>query len=252
MKLTFYDLFDYDNRNSELKSKQQKTENSEEQVIEERLLILRASRGDEKAKNNLLESHRLLIKDIVSQFYVFGNEEDLLQQGLLSFSEALASWDISNLYNFGDYCYWAVKYDAIQTSIRNWILSLDGFYDDVDIISYDQIISKLDISDDLTLKFLQLKSNTPEIDRLNDSIIDFMTHKEGIAKEIILHLLKNLLDSRMSILNGLERKIIIFKYGLLDKQFHSSQTLSYLLDIGEGHILEIEKNAIQKIKALGN
>jgi RNA polymerase sigma factor (sigma-70 family) len=85
---------------------------------EERELIRRYRRGDEAAKQKLVESFHRLVRSIVSQ-YSGPSHNDLMAAGLFGFCEAISRFNENRDYRLSTYAkYWIRKY--ILLAIRDW------------------------------------------------------------------------------------------------------------------------------------
>lgn len=189
---------------------------------EEEKYIKKASMGDKKARNKLIEHNLRLVAHIVKK-YDQGNEnpDDLISIGTIGLIKGVDSFKIKNKVKLSTYCSRCIENELLMffraNKKNNKNISID------EPIGFDKEgneISLLDI----------LKTPNP------DFALDLHT-KDNIK------LLKKYFD----VLSEREKEIIIKRYGLNGKNEVTQKEIANELGISRSYVSRIEKRALTKI-----
>ena len=191
---------------------------------EEKEYFVKAKKGDRVAREKLIEHNLRLVAHIVKKYYSSSKlQDDLVSIGTIGLIKGIDSYDVRNGTKFATYgskCiqneilmfFRSQKKHSCEVSINETIDSdKDG-----NPLTYSDIISCDDtIADDIELKIYSSK-----------------------AIEII-----------KSVLNGREKTIIVYRYGLNNKKPLTQREIAQKLNISRSYVSRIEKSGIEKIKA---
>ncbi len=181
---------------------------------EETLIMAKqAKQGDEKAIVRLIETNLRLVLMVVFKLWRPGYPlMDMISEGYFGLIKAVKAFDYDKGFSFATYAVPCIKYSAIKAIVdNNHHISLDEpVYED----------------EDKTLK-------------------DFLVSKEPQPDEILFNnQIKGLIKNILSLLNGRERKVIVFR-------FWHDLTLEQTGDMsgvkGE-RIRQIEAKALRKLR----
>ncbi|MBR3898278.1 MAG: RNA polymerase sporulation sigma factor SigK [Bacilli bacterium] len=189
---------------------------------EEEKYIKKASMGDKKARNKLIEHNLRLVAHIVKK-YDQGNEnpDDLISIGTIGLIKGVDSFKIKNKVKLSTYCSRCIENELLMffraNKKNNKNISID------EPIGFDKEgneISLLDI----------LKTPNP------DFALDLHT-KDNIK------LLKKYFD----VLSEREKEIIIKRYGLNNKDELTQKEIAKEIGISRSYVSRIEKRALTKM-----
>ena len=189
---------------------------------EEEKYIKKASMGDKKARNKLIEHNLRLVAHIVKK-YDQGNEnpDDLISIGTIGLIKGVDSFKIKNKVKLSTYCSRCIENELLMffraNKKNNKNISID------EPIGFDKEgneISLLDI----------LKTPNP------DFALDLHT-KDNIK------LLKKYFD----VLSEREKEIIIKRYGLNNKDELTQKEIAKEIGISRSYVSRIEKRTLTKM-----
>lgn len=182
----------------------------------------RMKKGDDKARDLLIEHNLRLVSHIVRKYYASGkNQDDLLSVGTIGLIKAVDSFDYKNGARFATYgakciqneilmLFRGQKKTACEVSINETIdMDKDG-----NPLTYIDIISVEDtIADDIDRKIQSKKA------------IDYINHN---------------LDER-------ERMIMILRYGLHNEPPITQREVAKKLGISRSYVSRIEKAVLERL-----
>ncbi len=189
---------------------------------EEREAFEKARKGDEKAREKLIEHNLRLVAHVVRKYYTTAKTpEDLISVGTIGLIKAIDSFNNSNGTRFATY---AAK------CIQNEILML--------FRSQKKLGCEVSLNDTIDID----KDGNPltyiDIICTEDTIADDIDKKIKINKA--LSFIKNHLDER-------ERQILIMRYGLGNTKAYTQREVASILGISRSYVSRIEKSSLEKI-----
>ena len=190
---------------------------------EERECFIRARKGDENARNKLIEHNLRLVAHIVKKYYSQNNNtQDLMSVGTIGLIKAIDSFDISKGARFATY---AGK--CLQNEILMYFRAQKKTQNEVSIneaIDFD-------------------KDGNPL------TYIDIISCDDTIAEDIHLRsYIKKALEIIKTKLTKREREIIILRYGLENTKPKTQREIAKMFGISRSYVSRIEKAALDKIR----
>ena len=190
---------------------------------EERECFLRASDGDEDARQKLILHNLRLVSHIVRKYYSTAPDpEDLVSIGTIGLIKAVDTFNIHNGAKFATY---AAK------CIQNEIL--------MHFRSRKKLASEVSINE------------TIDIDRDGNPLtyIDVICCEEDVAEEIDKKITtQKMLQFMDALLTPRERQIIMMRYGLGGIKAQTQREIAKTLRISRSYVSRIEKSAIEKLR----
>lgn len=244
--------------------------------IEEKKLIAKVKRGDEKARVKLIKANLKLVVKIAKNYENFGIPlVDLIEEGNIGLIRAIKSFSLKKGFRFSTYATWWIRqsiYRAIANQkniIRIPIHILDIYHKYLKIIDNEmkktgkypekgKILKKLKIDEEKLNEILNIIKTPKSLDleyegednekTLKDTIEDKSFNKpdddffEKDKKEKIIRVLDRL--------NPKEQQVIILRYGLNDTKSHTLEEVGKKLKLTRERIRQIETVALKKLKAI--
>ena len=179
-------------------------------------------KGDEKAREKLIEHNLRLVAHVVRKYYISNkNTEDLISVGTIGLVKAIDSYKDSNGTRFATY---AAK------CIQNEILML--------FRSQKKMGCEVSLNDTIDID----KDGNPltylDIIAVEDTIADDVDKKIMINKA--LSYIRDNLDDR-------EKQILVMRYGLGNREAHTQREVAEILNISRSYVSRIEKFSLEKI-----
>lgn len=179
-------------------------------------------KGDEKAREKLIEHNLRLVAHVVRKYYISNkNTEDLISVGTIGLVKAIDSYKESNGTKFATY---AAK------CIQNEILML--------FRSQKKMGCEVSLNDTIDID----KDGNPltylDIIAVEDTIADDVDKKMMINKA--LSYIRDNLDDR-------EKQILVMRYGLGNREAHTQREVAEMLNISRSYVSRIEKSSLEKI-----
>jgi RNA polymerase sporulation-specific sigma factor len=191
---------------------------------EEKMYFELYKKGDEDAKNILIERNLRLVVHVAKKYSMqWKDNDDLISIGAIGLIKAVTTFDCEKGHKFATY---AAR--CIQNEILMHLRSSKKLQNEVsldDPIGHDKegnsisLIDILETDEPETYDQVELKINTKE---LYDGISDC--------------------------LNDRERLIIALRYGLTEKGEKTQKEIAKMLNISRSYVSRIEKKAIEKLK----
>ena len=191
---------------------------------EEEIYYFRLARkGDQKAREHLIEHNLRLVAHIVKKYYSSSkNQDDLVSIGTVGLIKAIDSYDPDNGTKFATYAGRCLQNEILmhfrsQKKLSNEVSLSETIDTDKDgnPLTYSDIISCEDtIAEDLSFK---------------------------ISSQKALRIIKYQLTPR-------ERQILVLRYGLNNKKPITQREIAATLGISRSYVSRIEKSAIEKIR----
>ena len=190
----------------------------------EREYFALASKGDEKAREELIVHNLRLVSHIVRKYYASSqNQEDLVSIGTIGLVKAVDSFNAENGARFATY---AAK------CIQNEILM--------------NFRAKKKLSNEVSI------NETIDVDRDGNPLtyIDVIGCDECISEEIERKIeVEKALKYVNLVLSERERQIIILRYGLYGRHALTQKETADKLGISRSYVSRIEKGALDKLRS---
>ena len=189
---------------------------------EEARLFELHKKGDEKAREKLIEHNLRLVAHVVRKYYLTNkNTEDLISVGSIGLVKAIDSFNDSNGTRFATY---AAK------CIQNEILML--------FRSQKKLGCEVSLNDTIDID----KDGNPltylDIISTEDTIVEDLDKKILINKAI--GYIRDNLDER-------EKQILIMRFGLGNTEAYTQKEVASKLGISRSYVSRIEKSSLEKI-----
>lgn len=92
------------------------------ETLSDKKIIEYIRAGDKESASYLVEKYTKFVEKIAKKYYIPGQEyEDILQEGLIGFFEAVKGYDTDSKLPFKNFAYYCIQkniFDAIQTASR--------------------------------------------------------------------------------------------------------------------------------------
>ena len=193
-------------------------------AAQERRCVALAMKGDQEARNTLIERNLRLVAHICKKYYSPSCEQDdLISIGTVGLIKGISSYDPEKGVRLATYA---------SRCVEN------------EILMYFR--SQKKTSGDISL--------SEAIDEDGDgklSILDVLCEDEEDLLERIYkrESCKKLRSSIRSVLTEREQTIIILRYGLDQHRVHTQWELASLLGISRSYVSRLEKKALEKLRA---
>jgi len=238
---------------------------------EEKILFEKIKKGDEKAKERIINSYLKLVVNIAKVFHKnvpHVSLLDLISEGNIGLMKAIEKYDYKKGIKFSTYAAWWIKQRIRRT--------LNAGYNIVKIPSHiDELLrcffKALNINKHVSYedKIEAAKSVGIEIDKIEQCIekgktsisYNYSDNNTSCLEEILedrkfkdplsvyerRELFENLLKW-LDILTEKEKKVIILRYGLEGKAPMTLEQIGNILNLTRERIRQIEENAINKLR----
>ncbi|MBR2615705.1 MAG: RNA polymerase sporulation sigma factor SigK [Clostridia bacterium] len=191
---------------------------------EEDELFCKMKKGDQKARETLIEHNLRLVAHIIKKYDTEKDEqEDLISIGTIGLIKAIDSFDGSLGIRFATY---AGK--CVQNEILMYFRSRKKF--SVESSIHDAI--EVD-KDGMPLTIL-------DVLRVEEDLVDRVHLKSRV--HLAMHAVKHHLDDR-------ERSVIALRYGLNGQKGLTQREVASKMSISRSYVSRIEKGALEKIRA---
>lgn len=190
---------------------------------EEIELLIKSQKGDEVARNKLIE-HNLRLVVFISKKYETTLEtlEDLVSIGTIGLIKGINTYKIDKNIRLATYASRCISNEILMYLRKNKKRVSD--------ISFEEALSYDAEGNELRLE-----------DIISDN--DDTTYKE-YEKKTDIELLKGYLDH----LNDRDKQIMVMRYGLYNTEEYTQKEVADLLGISQSYISRIEKKVIRKLK----
>lgn len=189
---------------------------------EESELLLRLEKGDEEARNILIERNLRLVAHIVKKFDSTGEDiDDLISIGTIGLIKGISTFNRNRNTRLATY---AAR--CIENEILMHLRSIKKNKND--LLLYDPIGADKE-GNEITLL----------------DILD--TGAEVVAEEVEMLLEEEKLRERIAQLSKREKKVIELRYGLIDGINKTQREISKMLGISRSYVSRIEKKALRKL-----
>lgn len=191
-------------------------------AAEERRCLELTAKGDMDARNKLIEHNLRLISHIIKKYYSSAVEqEDLISIGTIGLIKAINSFDLSKNTRLATY---AAR--CVENEIFMYFRSLRRINTEVSLsepIDSDKDGNPLELMDILCF---------------DECMLERVDTQDKIV--LLTHLVNTCLDER-------ERKILILRYGLGNRQPLTQREVAEISSISRSYVSRIEKRALGKL-----
>ena len=243
---------------------------------EEYQLALRAQKGDEKARERLINANLRFVVAVAKKFQGQGLPlEDLIDEGNIGLLIALDKFEPDKGYHFISYAVWWIRQSImkaiceksravrlplnranelfqIQKAQKN-LMHSSGSAD----VSIEEIAQEAGLEPELVNELLSISRDTVSFDspvtaggesttsKLGDFIED-----EGFGPEELAmpKCLKEDINTVLSTLSDKEREIITLRFGLNNNAPMSLKEIGEIFNLTKERIRQIEKRALERLK----
>ncbi|GLO66657.1 MULTISPECIES: RNA polymerase sporulation sigma factor SigK [Oceanobacillus] len=178
--------------------------------------------GDEMARNKLIEHNLRLVAHIVKKFENTGEDmEDLISIGTIGLIKGVESFSTDKGTKLATY---AAR--CIENEILMHLRALKKVKKDVslhDPIGQDKEGNEISLIDILEAE--------------NENVIEYIQLNMEISK----------MQKYFSVLDKREREVIVYRYGLNDREEMTQREIAKKLNISRSYVSRIEKRALMKV-----
>lgn len=237
---------------------------------EEKELAIKASLGDKKAKDKLIEKNLRLVINIAKKYFPLSSRSeflDFIQEGNIGLMQAIEKYDVNKGFSLSTYATWwiernvntALKQERIIKLPRGMLKIIREYKklqeQSSENISKEEIASKLGISLDkmnLIYRYIHDASSINFLMSENENEFEYSidlnqeTTEDIVMKDLLKEEFKNIFQS----LNLTERDIKIMEnlYGLNGCQAKNSSQVCSIFGISRQRVEQIENEILKKIR----
>jgi RNA polymerase sporulation-specific sigma factor len=194
---------------------------------EEKKYLRQMLRGDEAARNILIEHNLRLVAHIVKKYEATGYEtEELISIGTVGLVKAINTYNPKKGTRLATY---AAK--CIENEILMWLRARKKDRSEVSL--YEPV----------------------GVDREGNEVflIDILgSEPDAVEEQVSRNMQKKTLREKLARLTSRERKIIAARYGLDNGERHTQHEVAAALGISRSYVSRIEKSALEKLSAETN
>ena len=190
---------------------------------EELDLLIKAQKGDLKARNKLIEHNLRLVVFIAKKYETtLDNLEDIVSIGTIGLIKGINTYKIDKNIRLATYASRCISNEILMYLRKNKKRVSDISFEEA--LTYDAEGNELHLEDIIS----------------EDEDITYREYE----KQTDIEILKNYLDK----LNEREKKIMIMRYGLYNTQEYTQKEVAEILGISQSYISRIEKKVIKKLR----
>ena len=187
--------------------------------------LIKAKKGDEKAKNVLIEHNLRLVVFLAKKYENTGYEiEDLVSIGTIGLIKGINTYKLSKNIKLATYASRCISNEILmflrKNKKRKKEISLE------DSLNYDNEGNELHLEDVLG------------------------TDNDLVSEEYERQVERNFISKEINKLNQREKQIMVLRYGLNNTESYTQKEVAEILGISQSYISRIEKKVIKNIKNL--
>ena len=192
---------------------------------EELSYLIKAKKGDEEAKNILIEHNLRLVVFLAKKYENTGYDiEDLVSIGSIGLIKGINTYKIDKNIKLATYASRCISNEILmflrKNKKRKNEISLE------DSLNYDNEGNELHLEDVLG------------------------TDSDLVSDEYEKQLERNFISKEINKLNQREKQIMVLRYGLNNSESYTQKEVAEMLGISQSYISRIEKKVIRNIKNL--
>ncbi len=178
-------------------------------------------RGDENARNKLIEHNLRLVAHVVKKYENSGEDnEDLISIGTIGLIKAIKTFNEERGVRLATYAARCIDNEVLM-HLRNMKKVKQEVYL-YDPIGYDKEGNEI-------------------------SLIDILTVDNEILESIEAKMQGEKIKDKMDMLSGIEREVVEMRYGLLSGLKETQRDIAKKLGISRSYVSRIEKRAVHKL-----
>lgn len=190
---------------------------------EERLYIERFKKGDDEARNILVERNLRLVAHIVKKYNYTGKEvDDLISVGTIGLIKAITTFDNDKGTRLATYAARCIENEILMVIRSTKKNKSEVFLQDP--IGVDKEGNEISLMDVLGTD--------------NDTVVDEVESKIQT---------KRLYSKMASALKGREKMVLELRYGLISGKSKTQREIAQLLGISRSYVSRIEKRALKRL-----
>ncbi len=187
--------------------------------------LIRLKKGDEEARNTLIEHNLRLVVFLAKKYENTGYDvEDLVSIGSIGLIKGINTYKIDKNIKLATYASRCIANEILmflrKNKKRKGEISLE------DALNYDAEGNELHLEDILG------------------------TDGDLVSKEFEKEQEKNLLSQEINKLNDRDKQIMVLRYGLNNTEEYTQKEVAEMLGISQSYISRIEKKVIKNLKSL--
>ena len=240
---------------------------------QELALAERIARGDDCARQKLIEANLRLVVSVAKRYTNQGLPLlDLVQEGNIGLMRAAQKYDYRRGFRFSTYATWWIR-QAISRTIAEHSKTIHIPVHVVELIYKikriarkmyqeqgieplpEQLAEAVGLTKDRVIELLSVSDQPVSLDapvaddeqyHLADTIED--VSMAAPVDEVSQRLLREYIEQALLGLNDRERRIIEMRYGLRDGHFHSLDDVAVIFKLTRERIRQIEVKALRKLR----
>src|SRR6266568_3123002 len=240
---------------------------------QELILAERVARGDQRARQKLVEANLRLVVSIAKRYSNQGLPLlDMIQEGNIGLMRAAQKFDYKRGFRFSTYATWWIR-QAISRAIAEHSRTIHIPVHVVELIYKmkriarrmyqeqglealpDQLASEVGLPKERVVELLNMAEQPISLDapvaddeqyHLADMLED--VSMMGPADQVSQQLLRDYIEKAMVVLTPRERRIIEMRYGLQDDHYHTLDEVSAEFKLTRERIRQIEVKALRKMR----
>ena len=186
-------------------------------------LLIKAQKGDLKARNKLIEHNLRLVVFIAKKYETtLDNLEDIVSIGTIGLIKGINTYKIDKNIRLATYASRCISNEILMYLRKNKKRVSDISFEEA--LTYDAEGNELHLEDIIS----------------EDEDITYREYE----KQTDIEILKKYLDK----LNERDKKIMIMRYGLYNTQEYTQKEVAEILGISQSYISRIEKKVIKKLR----
>jgi len=240
---------------------------------QELILAERVARGDQRARQKLVEANLRLVVSIAKRYSNQGLPLlDMIQEGNIGLMRAAQKFDYKRGFRFSTYATWWIR-QAISRAIAEHSRTIHIPVHVVELIYKmkriarrmyqehglevlpEQLASEVGLPKERVVELLNMAEQPISLDapvaddeqyHLADMLEDMSMM--GPADQVSQQLLRDYIEKAMAVLTPRERRIIEMRYGLQDDHYHTLDEVSAEFKLTRERIRQIEVKALRKLR----